>query len=77
MDQNFAQHEVDKVIHDKVAYLMAKCNQIFETARKTNPKVKLNFNWYIKTLPMDEFLRVLSVTFGIVGGFLTKKERKK
>lgn len=56
---------------------MTKCIQTFKTARRNSPKVKLNFDWYVKPLPMHEFSKVPMAILQITGEVLSKEERSK
>lgn len=56
---------------------MAECIQNFKVAQRQNPGLKLNFNWYVKLLPMHEFPKIPTTTFGIAGGVLSREEKKK
>lgn len=42
-----------------------------------NPRVNLDFNWYMKSLPLDEFPKAPAVAFRIIGDVLSKERRKK
>lgn len=77
MDRATTQFDVDKITNDKASDLMVECIQNFETACYNNPRVNLDFNWYVESLPLHEFSKVLLATFEITGGVLSKEEKKE
>lgn len=57
--------------------LMVECIQTFEEARRKHLRIKLDFNWYVKTFLMHEFPKAPITTFGITDGVLNKDKRKR
>lgn len=62
--------EIDIIIHEKTGDLITKYIQIFEVVKREHSRVKLDFNWYMKTLPMHELLEIPMANFGIASGVL-------
>lgn len=71
------QHQVDAFIYEKVGEMMEECIQTFKAAQRKHLKVKLDFNWYVKSLTIHEFPAVPTAKFGVVNGVLSRKRGKR